>query len=80
MKTSEIKKGTRVILRNGFEAKTLESARKTTCLCEVYGIVTEAGSVYSHDIVGYQNEEGNWCSDVEYSKSQMSCQKMARMF
>ena len=77
MLTKELKKETRVLLRNGWEAKTLGSARGTTTLCEVYGIVTEMGSVYSHDIVKYQNENGGWDVISGYQPCQLKCRKMA---
>lgn len=80
MKTTDIKKGTRVYLRNGWEAKTLESARKTSVLCEVYGYVTECGSVYGHDIVRVQDSDGNWQDVTEYTKSQLKCKEMVRLF
>jgi len=76
MLTKEIKKGTKVKLRNGWEAKTLESARKTTCLCEVYGFVTECGSVYSHDIVAVLDENDHWAPVTEYTPGQLKCKKV----
>lgn len=77
MKTSEIKKGTKVQLANGWKAKTMGSARNTTTVCEVYGFETECGSVYTHDIVGYWDEQGNYKTDLEYSKGQIKCKEMA---
>lgn len=78
MKTSELKKGTRVQLRNGWEADTLGSARGTGCLCQVHGLYDEAGSVYTHDIVAYKDDQGNWRNDLEYSPGQIKCKKMAK--
>jgi hypothetical protein len=51
MKSTDLRKGMRVQLRNGWEA-TLEDnqTRGQTRLCTVYGIVTEIGSVYTSDI------------------------------
>ena len=80
MLTKDIKKGTMVMLRNGWKAKTLGSARNTSCFCEVYGLYTECGSVYSHDIVGVQIDDGSWVVQIEYSKGQIKCREMANKF
>jgi len=74
--TKEIKKGTRVLLQNGWEAKTLESARKSTVLCEVYGICTECGSVYGHDIVAYVDDNDTWQNITGYTPGQIKCKAM----
>ena len=72
MLTKEITKGSRVRLANGWEAETLESARKSSVLCEVYGMVTEMGSVYGHDIVGVQ-VDGAWVPVTGYQPCQIKC-------
>ena len=51
MKTSEIKKGMRVRLANGWYGTMMDNMRSTTRMVEVEGYYTEIGSVYSHDIV-----------------------------
>lgn len=51
MFTNELKKGTRVQLRNGWKATIMDNGRGNTRICEVEGFCTEMGSVYSHDIV-----------------------------
>lgn len=52
MKYSELNKGDRVRLRNGWYATIMDNLRNRTIrLCLVEGIVTEAGSVYAHDIM-----------------------------
>lgn len=48
---ADIRKGMRVMLRNGWEADVLDNARGNTRLCKVYGYATESGSVYAHNIV-----------------------------
>lgn len=53
MKTNEMKKGTHILLRNGWEAVIEDNAKGNTRLCTVFGDFEEMGSVYSHDIVGY---------------------------
>lgn len=46
-----VKKGTRVILRNGWEAEVLDNlTNRATRMCKVFGNYTEMGSVYSDDI------------------------------
>lgn len=72
VKTNELKKGTRVFLRNGWEADIMDNGRGNTRLAKVYGDYTEIGSVYSHDIVAaIVNGERVL---IEYTKSQRECQ------
>ena len=54
IKTNDIKKGTRVQLRNGWFATLVDNARGNTRLASVEGYVTETGSIYAHDIVRAQ--------------------------
>lgn len=52
---SEVRKNTRVRLRNGWEARVLDNTVKAhTRTCEVFGLYTEMGSVYTTDIVQAQ--------------------------
>lgn len=76
MLTKDIKKGSRVLLRNGWEAKTLESARKSTVLCEVYGLYTECGSIYGHDIVAVIDTDGHRMPVTGYQPCQIKCKEM----
>ena len=79
MLTKEITKGSRVKLANGWEAETLESARKSAVLCKVFGYETECGSVYGHDIVGVQ-VDGAWVPVTGYQPCQIKCKELnARM-
>ena len=78
MLTKDLKKGTRITQRNGWEAKIVGSARGTTTLCEVYGFCTEMGSIYTHDMTGYYDEQGNYKTDIEFTKSQLKCKEMTR--
>jgi len=74
MTTNDLKKGTRVLLNNGWEA-TLEDNRKGNIrLATVYGYCEEMGSIYSHDIVSYQ-ENGEWVS-VDHTANQKKCKNM----
>lgn len=68
-KTRDLKKGTRIFQRNGWEATLLDNARGTTRLAKVYGDMTESGSIYSYDIVAYLDTESNeWRNDIEYTQ------------
>ena len=51
MLTNDLKKGARVKLRNGWMATVMDNGRGNTRVCEVEGLYTETGSVYSWDIV-----------------------------
>lgn len=51
MKTNDIKKGTRILLRNGWEAVLIDNKKGTIRDAEVYGDFTECGSIYAHDIL-----------------------------
>ena len=74
MKTNELKKETRVLLRNGWEATLKDNKKGNTRVAEVYGYCTEAGSVYSHDILRYMDADGNW-HDVEHTDAQKKLKK-----
>jgi len=64
MVTNKLKKGSRVILKNGWCAKIEDNLKGNTRMATVHGLYTEMGSVYSHDMVWYQNEEGEDDSSV----------------
>ena len=51
LKTNDLKKGTRVLLANGWYATLADNAKGNTRMATVEGFVTETGSVYAHDIV-----------------------------
>lgn len=47
----DVKKGTRVELRNGWEAIVLDNlTNRQTRMCEVFGTYREMGSVYTSEI------------------------------
>lgn len=71
MKTNDIKKGTRVKLRNGWFATVMDNKPGPTRMCLVEGICTEMGSVYSHNIVLVVNPDGT-DTKVEHTKDQMA--------
>lgn len=57
--TNDIKKGERIRLRNGWEADMADNLKGNIRMAKVYGLYTEIGSVYSHDIVHVQRN-GVW--------------------
>jgi hypothetical protein len=57
---NELKKGDRVLLRNGWEAVLLDNKKNgNTRLANVFGDFEEAGSVYTSDIVAKLNPDGS---------------------
>ena len=68
MKTNDIKKGTRVKLRNGWFATIEDNKKGNVRMATVEGVYTEMGSVYANDIVLVQYE-GAWVSP-EYTPEQ----------
>lgn len=50
MLANELRKGTRVVLRNGWHATMADNARGNIRMATVEGVYTETGSVYAHDI------------------------------
>ena len=71
MKTNDIKKGTRFRLRNGWEATMEDNKKGNIRLATVYGMFTEMGSVYGHDIVMVLNLEENTWETVEHTPAQI---------
>jgi len=60
IRTKEINKGDRVLLRNGWEADIIDGYKtRPTRLAKVYGDYTEMGSVYSTDIRLRYNPDGS---------------------
>lgn len=78
MKTNDLKKGTRIGLRNGWEAELMNSMKGNTREAKVFGSVIEIGSVYAHDIVAYKDADGNWKTDIEYTPAQIKCKEMVK--
>lgn len=73
MKTNDLKKGTRVLLRNGWYATVADNARGNIRMCDVEGFYREIGSVYSHDIVAALVQKGMFAEfeDVEHTPAQL---------
>lgn len=69
MKTNDLKKGARILLANGWYATIADNMRGNIRMATVEGIVTETGSVYSHDIVRAINAAGEW-ENVQHTPKQ----------
>ena len=55
--TNKLKKGTRVVLRNGWEAVLEDNKRGSIRMATEEGFYTEMGGIYAHDIAGYKEGE-----------------------
>lgn len=76
MKTSEIKKGMRILLRNGWQGTMKDNMRGVSRMAEIEGFYTEIGSVYSFDIVAAQTNENEPWSYVQYTDKELKTQAM----
>lgn len=78
VKSNELNKGDRVKLANGWEARLEDNQRRSsTRLATVYGLETEMGSVYTHDIVARLNPDGT-SEPVEHSEAQTQLRARVR--
>ena len=50
LNTNDLKKGTQIILKNGFGAVLIDNKKGNIRYADVKGIFNEIGSIYSHDI------------------------------
>ena len=78
MFTNELKKGDRIRLRNGWEAKVEDNLKGNTRMCTVYGDFTEMGSVYSHDIM-WKDDDGE-ITMIEHTEAQLKLKKRCAAF
>jgi hypothetical protein len=76
MKTSEIKKGMRVKLDNGWYGTMMDNMRGTTRMVEVEGYYTEIGSVYSYDIALVLPIKGGIWETIEYTEKELKVKAM----
>lgn len=74
MKTNDLKKGTRIQLRNGWFGTIVDNAKGNIRMADVEGVYREIGSVYSHDIVSAQIND-QWVS-VEHTPAQVKMRAM----
>lgn len=78
MKTNDLKKGSIVMLRNGWKAEIADNMKGNTRMATVYGDFTEMGSVYSHDIAQVLIAE-QW-HDIEHTPAQLKLRKQVESF
>jgi hypothetical protein len=69
MKTNDIHKGMRILLRNGWYATMADNMKGNTRMADVEGVVRETGSVYAHDIIGVIVD--GHMQEIEYTPAQM---------
>lgn len=74
MKTNDLKKGMRVQLNNGWYGTVADNAKGNIRDVRVEGYETETGSVYSHDIMYYVDEQGNK-TRIEHTAAQLALQR-----
>lgn len=79
MFTNDIKKGTRIQMRNGWLGTMMDNGRGNTRVVEVEGTYTETGSVYAHDIMfALVNGAVN---TIVHTSAQLKCKEMnAKLF
>jgi hypothetical protein len=73
--TNELKKGTRVKLRNGWLATLEDSKKGNIRLATVEGVYTEMGSIYAHDIAFAQLSDGTTAA-ITLTPQQIKLQKI----
>tara|TARA_R100001530_G_C4293351_1_gene148588 strand:+ start:399 stop:647 length:249 start_codon:yes stop_codon:yes gene_type:complete len=76
METNELKKGDRVVLANGWKATIEDNRKGNTRLATVYGIFTEMGSVYSHDILYKVDMTTGQTTPIDHTPQQNKCKTM----
>lgn len=76
--TDQLKKGTRIRLRNGWEAIVVGECNGNSLNAKVYGDFAETGSVYVHNIETAE-VNGEWV-DVELNEEQAQFQKEVMPF
>jgi hypothetical protein len=72
---SQLQKGDWVMLRNGWAAQMV-TVRGNRPTAEVYGYVTEIGSVYAHDIM-YQTDvkDGKYVARIRHTPAQLKLKR-----
>ena len=78
MKTNDLKKGSIVMLSNGWKAEIADNMKGNTRMATVYGDFTEMGSVYAHDMVKVLIAE-KW-HDIEHTPAQLKLRKQVESF
>jgi len=74
MTTNDIKKGMRVLLYNGWEARIEDNKKGNIRFATVFGDYTEMGSIYAHDIESVE-VNGEWV-DINHTTKQKNTSNM----
>jgi hypothetical protein len=77
--SNDLKKGDMVILHNGWKAKIEDNKKGNIRMATVYGLYTEMGSIYSHDVKGRINDDNSITTVVPTVKQQELRRIMERM-
>lgn len=77
MFTNELKKGTRITLKNGWEAILMDNRKGNVRTAKVFGLYTEIGDIYAFDIVS-ATVDGKKV-EIELTPSQKQAKKLNRM-
>jgi len=77
IKTNDIKKGQRIQQRNGWYGTMFDSKKGNIRTVEGEGDFKEIGSVYAHEIVRAQDDQGVWHT-VEHTQAQLKLKSKLR--
>ena len=77
--TNDLKKGDMVMQANGWKARIEDNMRGNTRLATVYGLFTEIGSIYSHDVQYRINPDGTR-TYIEYTPAQLKLRNRLEKF
>jgi len=79
MLTNDIKKGTRIQLKNGWYGTMMDNMKGNIRMAEVEGYCTEIGSVYAWDIAHVINPDGTTVP-VTLTEKQLVSQRISGVF
>jgi hypothetical protein len=75
--TNDLKKGARVLLRNGWYATIQDNRKGDVRVATVEGLCTETGSVYAHDIVEAHIAD-SWITITHTNKQEQLYQRVTQ--
>lgn len=75
MLTNDLKKGAKVILKNGWNATIMDNMRGNIRMAEVDGYHKETGSIYAHDIKSVIIEDKE--VPITLTPNQLKCAKLS---
>ena len=78
MKTNDLKKGSKILLCNGWTGTLEDNKKGNARLARVKGeFFTDLGSVYGHDIIAF-DDNGKWNKSIELTTAQLKAQALNR--